>query len=67
MRAREALRQCLLVSLRDEMFGVSLRDDVTVKKWLSQLLLVVGSPVAAGKGGGRKGGVLLDLRFNLEF
>merc|ERR1740139_791310 len=37
VRAREALRQCLPVSLRDETFGVALRDDVTVKKWLSQL------------------------------
>eukprot|EP00555_Chaetoceros_dichaeta_P008294 CAMPEP_0198254042 /NCGR_PEP_ID=MMETSP1447-20131203/4423_1 /TAXON_ID=420782 /ORGANISM="Chaetoceros dichaeta, Strain CCMP1751" /LENGTH=321 /DNA_ID=CAMNT_0043939953 /DNA_START=100 /DNA_END=1062 /DNA_ORIENTATION=+ len=35
VRAREALRQCLPVSLRDETFGVALRDDVTVKKWLS--------------------------------
>uniref|UniRef100_A0A7S2S6Y0 CCR4-NOT transcription complex subunit 9 n=1 Tax=Rhizochromulina marina TaxID=1034831 RepID=A0A7S2S6Y0_9STRA len=39
LRAREALRQCLPDSLRDATFNVALRDDVTVKRWLSQLLI----------------------------
>lgn len=37
-RAREALRQCLPDSLRNTTFGPALKDDVTVKKWLHQLL-----------------------------
>ncbi|EED91435.1 cell differentiation protein, partial [Thalassiosira pseudonana CCMP1335] len=37
-RARDALRQALPSSLRDDTFVNALRDDVTVKKWLSQLL-----------------------------
>lgn len=45
LRAREALKQCLPMSLRDDTFAKALRDDVTVKKWLSQLLNVVGPPV----------------------
>eukprot|EP00978_Attheya_sp_CCMP212_P008558 scaffold20070_cov58-Attheya_sp.AAC.6 len=40
-RAREALRESLPAALRDETFGAALRDDVTVKKWLGQLLSVV--------------------------
>eukprot|EP00579_Thalassiosira_antarctica_P028124 CAMPEP_0202017004 /NCGR_PEP_ID=MMETSP0905-20130828/35962_1 /ASSEMBLY_ACC=CAM_ASM_000554 /TAXON_ID=420261 /ORGANISM="Thalassiosira antarctica, Strain CCMP982" /LENGTH=494 /DNA_ID=CAMNT_0048577571 /DNA_START=146 /DNA_END=1627 /DNA_ORIENTATION=- len=44
-RARDALRQALPTSLRDDTFGNALRDDMTVKKWLSQLLNVVGPPV----------------------
>lgn len=47
-RAREALRQCLPMSLRDETFINSLRDDVTVKKWLNQLLTLLGPPVEGG-------------------
>jgi CCR4-NOT transcription complex subunit 9 len=43
-RARDALRQALPTSLRDDTFGIALRDDMTVKKWLSQLLNVVGPP-----------------------
>lgn len=50
LRAREALKQCLPVSLRDDTFNLALRDDVTVKKWLSQLLSVVGPPTE-GSGG----------------
>lgn len=50
-RARDALRQALPGSLRDETFANVLRDDVTVKKWLSQLLSVVGSPAEGGGGG----------------
>ena len=45
LRAREALKQCLPMSLRDDTFAKALRDDVTVKKWLSQLLNVVGPPI----------------------
>jgi len=52
VRARDALKQCLPMSLRDETFGDALRDDVTVKKWLSQLLSAVGPPVVGGNGGG---------------
>jgi len=55
VRAREALRQCLPMSLRDETFVSSLRDDVTVKKWLNQLLSVVGPP-AENSGGGNGNG-----------
>jgi CCR4-NOT transcription complex subunit 9 len=51
-RARDALRQALPSSLRDNTFAEALRDDVTVKKWLSQLLGVVGSPVEGGGAGG---------------
>ena len=51
VRAREALRQCLPMSLRDETFGNALRDDVTVKKWLSQLLSAVGPPSNSNSGG----------------
>lgn len=58
MRAREALRQCLPMSLRDETFGSALRDDVTVKKWLSQLLSAVGSPV------NNTGGGMMDSKSN---
>ncbi|KAL7533820.1 hypothetical protein ACHAXR_009718 [Thalassiosira sp. AJA248-18] len=56
-RARDALRQALPTSLRDDTFGNALRDDMTVKKWLSQLLNVVGPPVEGqGGGGGPPGG-----------
>lgn len=37
-RAREALRQCLPDSLRDATFSTALKDDVSTKRWLSQLL-----------------------------
>lgn len=49
-RARDALRQALPSSLRDDTFGNALRDDMTVKKWLSQLLNVVGPPDQGGQG-----------------
>jgi len=47
-RAKEALRQegCLPMALRDDTFVNALRDDATVRKWLQQLLSVVGPPVA---------------------
>lgn len=61
VRAREALRQCLPMSLRDDTFGNALLDDVTVKKWLSQLLTNVGPPISnpgpAGAGGMMDGSV----------
>merc|ERR1719232_251256 len=50
LRAREALRQCLPSFLRDETFHGVLRDDVTVKKWLAQLLSVLGSSPATASG-----------------
>ena len=37
-RAREALRQCLPEPLRDATFSGCLKDDVTTKRWLTQLL-----------------------------
>ena len=42
-RAREALRTALPQSLRDETFLHLLRDDITVRKWLAQLLQAVKS------------------------
>eukprot|EP00557_Chaetoceros_sp_GSL56_P003771 CAMPEP_0176497502 /NCGR_PEP_ID=MMETSP0200_2-20121128/11756_1 /TAXON_ID=947934 /ORGANISM="Chaetoceros sp., Strain GSL56" /LENGTH=328 /DNA_ID=CAMNT_0017895515 /DNA_START=31 /DNA_END=1014 /DNA_ORIENTATION=+ len=42
LQAREALSKCLPPTLRDDTFAAALRDDVTVKKWLNQLLSVVG-------------------------
>ncbi|CAM9719748.1 unnamed protein product [Ascophyllum nodosum] len=38
LRAREALRQCLPDALRDSTFTAVLKDDVSVKRWLTQLL-----------------------------
>ena len=43
-RAREALKTCLPAALRDNTFAPHLHSDVTVQKWLSQLLVTVGSP-----------------------
>ena len=37
-RAREALKQCLPVELRDNTFANGLRDDKSTKNWLNQLL-----------------------------
>lgn len=37
-RAREALKQCLPVELRDSTFSNGLRDDKSTKNWLNQLL-----------------------------
>ena len=36
-RAREALRQCLPDALRDATFSSCLKDDVTTKRWLTQV------------------------------
>jgi CCR4-NOT transcription complex subunit 9 len=41
-RAREALRQCLPPQLRDANFTACLKDDVTTRRWLAQLLINVG-------------------------
>ncbi len=41
-RAREALRACLPEQLKDSTFAVTLKDDSTTKKWLSQLLQNLG-------------------------
>lgn len=40
-RAKEALRQCLPDALRDDTFYECLRDDITTKKWLQQLVFYV--------------------------
>ena len=37
-RAREALRQCLPIQLKDSTFSSVLKEDGTTKKWLLQLL-----------------------------
>lgn len=37
-RAREALKQCLPVELRDSTFANGLREDKSTKNWLNQLL-----------------------------
>ena len=38
LRAREALRQCLPDQVKDNTFAGCLKDDNTIKKWLTQLL-----------------------------
>jgi len=48
LRAREALRQCLPDSLRDKTFGNALKDDVTVNRWLTQLLFNIGENQSQG-------------------
>mmetsp|Transcript_14470 Transcript_14470/g.20403 ORF Transcript_14470/g.20403 Transcript_14470/m.20403 type:complete len:346 (+) Transcript_14470:184-1221(+) len=56
MRAREALKTCLPASMRDNTFSAALHNDATVQKWLTQLLQVVGPPVAGGGGDAAAGG-----------
>ncbi|KAL4426992.1 hypothetical protein ABPG77_009553 [Micractinium sp. CCAP 211/92] len=41
-RAREALRQCLPDLLRNPQFTACLKDDLTTRRWLAQLLVNVG-------------------------
>eukprot|EP01084_Bolivina_argentea_P295112 507998_1 len=41
LKAREALRQCLPVTLSDGTFTGVLKDDTSVKRWLNQLLFHV--------------------------
>ena len=38
LRAREALRQCLPDQVKDNTSAGCLKDDNTIKKWLTQLL-----------------------------
>jgi len=54
LRAREALRQCLPESLRDDTFSAALEGDVTIKKWLAQLLynISMSGEGQEGMGGG---------------
>lgn len=47
-RAREALRQCLPNTLRDNSFMQCLKDDLTTKKWLTTLLHNIGNPDDTG-------------------
>ncbi|GJP61524.1 hypothetical protein CLOP_g18676 [Closterium sp. NIES-67] len=47
-RACEALRTCLPDLLRDATFSACLRDDVTTRRWLAQLLINVGPPLHGG-------------------
>jgi CCR4-NOT transcription complex subunit 9 len=54
IRAREALRQCLPDALRDETFAECLREDLTTKRWLQQLVLTISevqSQVGTAHGG----------------
>ena len=48
-RAREALRQCLPDALRDATFSNCLKDDVTTKRWLTQLLFNITESSAQGQ------------------
>ncbi|CAM9095529.1 unnamed protein product [Phaeothamnion confervicola] len=48
LRAREALRQCLPGDLRDSTFMAVLKDDVSVKRWLTQLLFNISENPGAG-------------------
>lgn len=41
-RAREALRSCLPELLRNPQFTACLKDDITTRRWLAQLLINVG-------------------------
>jgi hypothetical protein len=43
VRAREALRQCLPNTLRNNSFMQCLKDDLTTKKWLTTLLYNIGA------------------------
>eukprot|EP00898_Chlorokybus_atmophyticus_P001476 jgi/Chlat1/2329/Chrsp17S00176 len=54
-RAREALRQCLPDLLRDPNFTACLKDDVTTRRWLAQLLINVGQMGPGGGAGGLSG------------
>jgi len=46
-RAREALKQCLPDLLRDPSFTACLKDDMTTRRWLAQLLANAGCESAA--------------------
>ncbi|KAI9146307.1 hypothetical protein BKA69DRAFT_1024248 [Paraphysoderma sedebokerense] len=49
-RAREALRQCLPDPLRDSTFGQVLKDDITTKRCLAQLLVNLSDSAVGGVG-----------------
>jgi len=55
-RAREALRQCLPDLLRDPNFTACLKDDVTTRRWLAQLLINVGHASAGAQVAQMQGG-----------
>jgi CCR4-NOT transcription complex subunit 9 len=61
-RAREALKTCLPSSLRDNTFHSHLHNDITVQKWLSQLLNAVGgngnTTTATNNNSGGSGGTV---------
>lgn len=57
-RAREALRQCLPDSLRDQSFASTIRGEESVQRWLSQLIknlngetVIAGSATASDNSG----------------
>lgn len=41
-RARDALRTCLPIAIRDNSFVDILKDDLTTKRWVTQLKLNIG-------------------------
>jgi CCR4-NOT transcription complex subunit 9 len=45
-RARDALRQCLPETLRDDTFADCLRDDKVTKNWLQQLMYILSNDVS---------------------
>lgn len=45
-RARDALRTCLPMAIRDNSFGDILKDDLTIKRWVTQLKLNIGDETA---------------------
>lgn len=54
-RARDALRGCLPVQVRDATFVEVLKDDPVTKRWLAQLLYNIGEAAGTGGGGGGTG------------
>jgi CCR4-NOT transcription complex subunit 9 len=46
-KAREALARCLQDPLGNPQFTACLKDDITTKRWLAQLLINVGHTQAA--------------------
>ncbi|KAG0338164.1 Cell differentiation protein RCD1 [Podila horticola] len=58
-RAREALRQCLPEPLRDATFAQALKDDVTTKRCLAQLIINLSESNNNTASGGAVGNSLL--------
>lgn len=52
-RARDALKSTLPDTLRDPSFANAIRNEESVQKWLSALLVNVGDPVAPGEASGK--------------